>query len=86
VTLTTRQRRIAANALSVFHTNPRSKRMVRLKATELDVYVDGKRVGWIFDNGDCWRGFLTGRRKRRYIPDVTTRSDAVRAVVVAATK
>jgi hypothetical protein len=56
--------------------------MVRLKATELDVYVDGVRVGWVVDCGDCWRIGILGRRKRRgYNLDFDTRSDAVRGVV-----
>jgi hypothetical protein len=60
--------------------------MVRLKATELDVIVDGVRVGRVFDNGDCWRGFLAGPRRRRSLPDYDSRADAVRGVVAAATK
>jgi hypothetical protein len=59
--------------------------MVRLKATELDVYVDGIRVGWVVDCGDCWRGSLLGRRRRRRLPDYSNRRDAVRGVVSGAT-
>lgn len=59
---------------------------VRLRATELDVLVDGKRVGWVFDNGDCWRGFLVGRKPRRPLPDFDTRAEAVRAVVAASAR
>jgi len=56
--------------------------MVRLKATELDVYVDGKRVGTVIDCGDCWRLRVLGRRKRRaYNLDLDTRGEAVSAVV-----
>ena len=56
--------------------------MVRLKATELDVYVDGKRVGAVYDCGDCWRLRVVGRRSRRaYNLDVGTRREAVSAVV-----
>jgi hypothetical protein len=58
--------------------------MVRLKATELDVYVDGKRVGCVTDCGDCWRGLLLGRRRHRSLPDYDSRKDAVRGVVSGA--
>jgi hypothetical protein len=56
---------------------------VQLKATELDVYVNGVRVGWVVDCGDCWRGSLTGRKRRRFLPDFDSRSEAVGGVVSA---
>jgi hypothetical protein len=57
---------------------------VKLKATELDVYVDGKRVGWVTDCGGFWRIGILGRRKRRaYNVDCDTKADAVRAIVSA---
>lgn len=56
--------------------------MVRLKATELDVYVNGARVGWVTDCGDCWRIGVLGRRKRRaYNIDCDTRGQAVAKLV-----
>jgi hypothetical protein len=58
--------------------------MVKLRATELDVYVNGVRVGYVVDCGDCWRGQLVGRRRRRSLPDYDRRTDAVRGVVEAA--
>ena len=58
-------------------------RKVTTKATELDVYVDGVRVGWITDCGDCWRGSLFGRRRRRVLPDYPSRDAARRGVVDA---
>jgi hypothetical protein len=58
--------------------------MVKLKATELDVYVNGVRVGWVTDGGDCWRIGILGRRKRRaYNLDFDTRKQAVDALVKA---
>jgi hypothetical protein len=60
--------------------------MVKLKATELDVYVDGRRVGSVLDCGDCWRINVLGRRKRRgYNLDLDTRGEAVAALVSIAT-
>ena len=60
--------------------------LVELKATDLDVYVDGVRVGHVIDCGDCWRGGLYGRRKRRlYNIDFDSQDEAVRGVVTAAT-
>ena len=57
-------------------------RQVTTKATELDVYVDGVRVGWVTDCGDCWRGSVVGRRKRRmYNLTFDSRGEAVRGVV-----
>ena len=56
---------------------------VRLKATELDVFVDGIRVGFVVDCGDCWRARLTGRRRRKSLPDYDSRTEAVRGVVAA---
>jgi hypothetical protein len=56
--------------------------MVKLKATELDVYVNGRRVGAVLDCGDCWRINVHGRRKRRgYNLDLDTRGEAVSALV-----
>jgi hypothetical protein len=58
------------------------KVMVRLKATDLDVYVDGKCVGSVCDCGDCWRICVLGRRKRRgYNLDFDTRGQAVSGLV-----
>jgi hypothetical protein len=57
---------------------------VRLKATELEVFVDGVKVGWVTDCGDCWRAVVTASRKRKYLPDYDSRKDAVRGVVSAA--
>ena len=55
---------------------------VRLRATDLDVYVDGKCVGSVCDCGDCWRICVLGRRKRRgYNLDFDTRSQAVSGLV-----
>lgn len=55
---------------------------VKLKVTDLDVFVDGRRVGYVTDCGDCWRGSLLGRRKRRlFNRDFNSRAAAVRAVV-----
>jgi hypothetical protein len=55
---------------------------VRLQATTLDVHVDGVRVGWVTDCGDCWRIGILGRRNRRaYNRDFDTRRQAVAAVV-----
>jgi hypothetical protein len=55
---------------------------VRLQATELDVYVDGGRVGSVIDCGDCWRINVLGRRRRRgYGLDLSTKREAVNAVV-----
>lgn len=57
---------------------------VKLVASELDVYVDGVRVGWVTDCGDCWRGALFGRRRGgRTLSDYDSRKDAVRGVVEA---
>lgn len=56
--------------------------MVRLKATELDVYMDGRWVGSVTDCGDCWRLSVRGRRKRRgYNLDFDTRQTAVRRLI-----
>ena len=58
------------------------KAMVRLKATELDVWLNGRNVGTIYDCGGFWRIAIRGRRKRRgYNLDLDTRAQAVRAVV-----
>jgi hypothetical protein len=59
--------------------------MVNLKATKLDVFVNGKCVGWVTDCGDCWRTGLYGRRRRRgyKMPDYDSRMQAVRGVVEA---
>ena len=59
--------------------------MVKLKATELDVFVDGRRVGSVTDCGDCWRAFLYGRLRRRgyNLPDYNTRAAAVHGIVSA---
>ena len=55
---------------------------VRLKATDLDVYVDGKCVGSVTDCGDCWRIRVLGRRKKRgYNRDFDTRGQAVSGLV-----
>ena len=55
---------------------------VRLKATTLDVYVNGRRVGEVTDCGDCWRIRVRGRRKRRgYNLDFDTRGQAVSGLV-----
>ena len=55
---------------------------VRLKATELDVYVDGAHVGAVFDCGDCWRINVLGRRRRRgYNLAFETRGQAVSGLV-----
>jgi hypothetical protein len=52
--------------------------MVKLKATELDVYVDGRRVGMVTDCGDCWRIRVDGRRKKRaYNLDFNNKREAV---------
>jgi hypothetical protein len=60
--------------------------MVRLKATELDVYVDGNPVGTVYDCGGFWRIGVRGRRKRRaYNLDLDTRAKAVSAVVAIVT-
>lgn len=59
--------------------------IVRVKATELDVYVNGKRVGHITDFEQFWRVGLYGRRRRRVMPDYGTRAEAIRAVVSACT-
>ena len=32
---------------------------VRIKATELDVYINGVRIGRVIDCGDCWRASMT---------------------------
>ena len=56
--------------------------MVKLKATELDVYVSGRRVGTVYDCGGFWRIGVLGRRKRRaYNLDFDTRGEAVADVV-----
>ena len=56
--------------------------MVKLRATTLDVYVDGKCVGEVTDCGDCWRINVLGRRKRRgYNLDFETRGQAVSGLV-----
>jgi hypothetical protein len=56
--------------------------VVKLKATELNVYVDGRWVGTVYDCGGFWRLGVRGRRKRRaYNLDVDTRREAVEAVV-----
>ena len=56
--------------------------MVRLKATDLDVYVDGALVGAVIDCGDCWRIGVRGRRKRRgYNLYFDTRGQAVAKLV-----
>ena len=60
--------------------------MIRLKATELDVYVDNVHVGTVFDCGDYWRARMTGCRRRKSMPDYDCRSDAIRGVVLAAAK
>lgn len=57
---------------------------VKTKARELDVYVNGARVGYVVDCGDCWRAFLYGRRRRRFLPDCETRGEAVRSVIRSA--
>jgi hypothetical protein len=55
---------------------------VKTKATDLDVYANGVKIGSVHDCGDCWRGTLLGRRKRRlYNRDFSSRSEAVRALV-----
>lgn len=60
--------------------------MVRLKATDLDVYVDGRCVGSVCDCGGFWRICVLGRRKRRaYNLDFDTRGEAVRGVVAIVT-
>jgi hypothetical protein len=59
---------------------------VRVRATELDVYVDGDKVGRVMDCGDCWRASVDAsghRRARALKSDFDTRSEAVRAVVAA---
>jgi hypothetical protein len=61
------------------------KNVVRLQATELDVYVNGKRVGTVMDCGDCWRAWLVGRRRLRAFPDYDSRGEAVKALVGIAT-
>jgi hypothetical protein len=58
-------------------------RKVTTKVTALDVYVDGVRIGWITDCGDCWRGSLFGRLRRRVLPDYDSRNAARRGVVDA---
>jgi hypothetical protein len=57
----------------------------KLIATELDVYVDGIKVGVVTDCGDCWRALLLGRRRRSgyKLPDYDSRKDAVRGVIEA---
>lgn len=56
--------------------------MVKLKATELDVYVDGRLLGSVLDCGDCWRIHVKGRRKRRgHNLDFDNRRQAVSALV-----
>ena len=60
--------------------------MVRLQATELDVYVDGSRVGYVTDCGDCWRAQMLGRRRRKRFDDFDDQKQAVAAVVEAAGK
>jgi hypothetical protein len=58
---------------------------VTTKATDLDVYANGVKVGSVHDCGDCWRGSLLGRRKRRlYNRDFGSRVEAVSAVIDAA--
>jgi hypothetical protein len=59
---------------------------VKTRATTLDVYVNGKRVGCVSDCGDCWRASLYDRRRRRVLMNVEygSRSEAVRGVVNAA--
>ena len=56
---------------------------VTTKATELDVFVDGKKVGWIVDCGDCWRATLADRRRRLKLmnEDFDSRRAAVRRLV-----
>lgn len=59
---------------------------VRLQATELDVHVDGMRVGMVTDCGDCWRASVyrsRGRSAKHLGDDFDTRADAVRSVVAA---
>lgn len=58
-------------------------RKVTTKATQLDVYVDGARVGWVTDCGDCWRASLLGRRRLKVLPDFDSRLEAVHGVVAA---
>lgn len=56
--------------------------IVKLKATTLDVFVNGKCVGEVTDCGDCWRINVLGRRKRRgYNLDFDSRSEAVSGLV-----
>jgi hypothetical protein len=57
--------------------------MVRLQATELDVYVNHVNVGWVTDCGDCWRVSRRGRAKRRRFPDYETREQAVAGLVAS---
>jgi hypothetical protein len=60
--------------------------MIKLKARELDVYVNDTLVGSVTDCGDCWRIWVRGRRKRRgYNLDFDTRRQAVRGLVQIAT-
>jgi hypothetical protein len=66
-----------------------TSRKVVVKASALNVYVDGVRVGHVTDCGDCWRGGVFGARRRRarlYNVEFDSRADAVRGVVAAAAK
>ena len=56
---------------------------MKVKATTLDVHVDGVRVGWVTDCGDCWRAAMYGRRKRKRFDDFDDQDQAVTAVVKA---
>jgi hypothetical protein len=64
-----------------------SRDVVRTKATELDIYVNGERVGWVVDCGDCWRAAIFNKsgtgRGRHVFPDYGSRREAVRGVVEA---
>jgi hypothetical protein len=59
---------------------------ITTEATDIDVYVNGKKVGYVIKCGDYWRGFLYGRKGRIHsLPDYESRAKAVRGVAFSAT-
>jgi hypothetical protein len=54
---------------------------VKLRPIELDVLVDGKVIGKVYDCGDCWRAFLSNRRRKPLTDDYDSQEKAVNAVL-----